>query len=154
MRFPIELDPHIIRRSIKQGIFVVVFMITAHAHAATQITIFSDGPISPPTIPNTEVTVWDLSLPERIEAAAPEFPYDSAQPERTAALARRWFASAEGADFSRKMHAAYGYMPIMFNCQIAKIPAIAFDNCRYVIYGTQDLRRAVQDYDDFMKRRR
>lgn len=124
------------------------------AQGNTDIVVFVDGPVSAPSIPNTQIKIWDLSLPTRIEASAPEFPYDATQPERTTELAKRWFASPEGLIFSKKMHEAYGYMPVMYNCQIAKIPAITFDQCQYVIYGTTDVRRAVQDYDDYIKGRK
>ena len=40
----------------------------------------------------------------------------------------------------------------MYQCGISKVPAIAFNKCRYVIYGLTDIKQAVQEYDDYIRK--
>lgn len=125
------------------GLFLFVAM---QASAQTKIEIFADGPLVPAAVANTDVSVFDLSLPSRLDEGTPEFPAD---PTIAQAQAQAWLASPAGQQHVKALKAAYAGQQKLMAYGIQKIPAIVFDGGRFVIYGTLDLKLAVRDYDDY-----
>jgi integrating conjugative element protein (TIGR03757 family) len=114
----------------------------------TDIDIFVAQPLMVASIPNTHITVFDLSRREILEANTPEFPPDPAIAET---MAKTWLDSAAGKAYVRELQAAYVGHSKMITYGVLKIPAIVFDQGKFVIYGTTDVSEAVREYDDYIR---
>lgn len=130
-------------------LLLLALLVALNAHAQTRIEIFADGQVITPPVPNTQVTVFDLSLPSKLDDQAPDFPAD---PAIAQAQAQTWLASPAGQQHIAVLKAAYAGQQKLMAYGIQKIPAIAFDGGKYVIYGSLDLAQAVRDYDDYIRR--
>lgn len=109
---------------------------TGQANAGYQIEIFVDSPVAFKPMPGIETVIYDLSLPEQVNARyLPEFPND---PVRAEKMAREFFASAKGQEYQAEMKNAYRGQLKVAQYQLKKIPAVVFDSGRYVVYGTHD----------------
>lgn len=129
----------------------VLFMsllITAESCAQTVIEMFVDQPVAIPSIPNTNVVVYDLSKVHRLESNLPRF---AADPATSKTLAKKWIASDVGQAHIRSLQDAYRGHEQMVKYSLQKIPAIIFEQGKYAIYGTTDLSLAVREYDAFLK---
>lgn len=124
------------------------FLICLQANAQTKIEIFADGPVALARVADTNVTVFDLSLPARLDESAPDFPADPALAE---IQAKAWLASPAGKQHIANLKEAYRGQQQLMAYDIRKVPAIVFESGRYVIYGTLDLAVAVRDYDNYRR---
>lgn len=115
----------------------------------TQIEVFVEQPLSTPVIPNTKISIFDLSQVEAVRATSPKFPAD---PLIAKGMAEKWLTSSEGKQYISTLKLAYAGRIKMVTYGVLKLPAIVFDNGKYVIYGTTDLLQAVQDYDEFRRK--
>ena len=116
--------------------------------AVTKVEVFVEHPLAVSGIPNTDITVFDLSRKDAVKATAPHFPPN---PETAQTMAKAWLESPEGKAFVLNLKAAYAGHSRMIAYEVLKVPAIVFDKGKYVIYGTTDVMQAVRDYDDYIK---
>ncbi len=147
------LNPNALRFRNFGGALLVVWLGTSVqlACADTRIDVFTDGAITAPEIPRTQIRLWNLAKPDELNATTPRYPPN---PEMAQVQAKAWLASAEGKAFLLKMREAQKGLEVMYQCGVSRIPAIAFDNCRFVVYGTTDIAAAVQDYDQYRETHR
>jgi integrating conjugative element protein (TIGR03757 family) len=121
--------------------FSILFMammcfFTSLANADTPVEVFVDSPVQFKHIPGIEIVMYDLSLPEQVNARfLPEFPGD---PVRAEQLARDFFASSKGKEYQAAFKSAYVGQLKVAKYQLKKIPAVVFDAGRYVVYGTEN----------------
>lgn len=121
----------------------------------THITVFSRGAVLAPSIPNAAITVINVQEGDEINDQAPKFTYDPKDPngENKAALqVKEWATSPAGKAHRERLRASWRGVETLYKCGIEKVPAVAFEGCRYVVYGTSDVRLAVQDYDAFKRK--
>lgn len=137
---------------MKALVLLVVALSTIKASAETVIDVFSYTKISIVSIPGTQITLHDLSRTAAIESTAPEFPYDPSNPAPTVLATKTWMQSEAGQQWHKEMRDSFKPIEKMYQCGISKVPAIAFNKCRYVIYGLTDIKQAVQEYDDFIRK--
>lgn len=149
---------------MKAGLFskpiaLAVFATLAAAHAIaasgpTEIDVFVHGAIATPSIPNTHITVINVREAEEINEQAPQFHFDPNDPQGQAVAEQKvmtWAKSPAGKAHRLRLRQSWNKVEHLFNCGIEKVPAIAFERCTYVIYGTTDVVKAVQDYDEFKR---
>ena len=116
---------------------------------AAEIEVFTQRPLpaSSVRVPGHTVVVHDLSEPQRLQDQLPSF---AGTPQEAARQAQQW-AERHAQDFAKRLQVAYQGHTKAMEYQITKLPAITFESGRYVVYGTTDLRRALQDYQQFLK---
>lgn len=130
------------------SIFSSVF---AHSQE-TIIEVFVDGPLEVPALPNAQIDVYDLSMPEKVkDTLLPTMPED---PVQAKLIAREFLNSPAGAHFQNSLRAAYAGKLKTIKYQVKKIPAIVFEEGRYVIYGSTDIIGAMHTYDQFLRMNR
>jgi integrating conjugative element protein (TIGR03757 family) len=128
---------------------LLLFSLNGYAEiAVTKVEVFVEHPLAVIGIPNTDITVFDLSRKDAVKATAPHFPPN---PETAQTMAKAWLESPEGKAFVLNLKAAYAGHSKMIAYEVLKVPAIVFDKGKYVIYGTTDVMQAVRDYDDYIK---
>jgi integrating conjugative element protein (TIGR03757 family) len=130
-------------RHINKCILYAVLVATP-VFAQERIEVFTDTPTQIENLEGVDVVYYDLSAPERIKNQfAPKLPAD----EKIAlAQAKRFFETAEGRVYQLAMRDAYRGRQKMMQYQLTKIPAIVFDDGKYVIYGSTDLAQATMLY--------
>ena len=99
--------------------------------------------------PQSEVTVFDLSAPEKLKRSM--LPTFAADPEQAEKSARAFLASSAGKSFQQQLIQSYTVQIRLSKYQLAKIPAVVFENGTYVIYGTTDLALAMERYQNFIR---
>lgn len=117
------------------------------------IEIFNHGPLVVAAIPNTHITVINLREADEINEQAPRFTFDPKNPDGQAQAEQQvieWAKSPAGKAHRVRLHQSWRAVEHLYNCGIEKVPAIAFDHCRYVIYGTTDVVMALRDFQAFM----
>lgn len=128
-------------------VFILLMPITALAQ--TVVEVFADAPMALPTIPDTRITLFDLSAPERVQRSlAPKL---SPNPQDAQRAAQAFLNSAQGQDFKQQMREAYRGKVLMMEYGLTRIPAIVFDSGKYVVYGTTDIAESVRLYDHYRK---
>lgn len=133
---------------MKNIVVLVLASIIGHVQAQTTIEVFSDRPMTSLSIPGATVTVYDLSRAGDLESELPALPAD---PEKATQLAKEWVKSAAGQAHIARVKAAYKGHEQMIVYGVQKIPAVVFEQGKYVVYGTLDVALAVRDFDDYMK---
>jgi integrating conjugative element protein (TIGR03757 family) len=129
--------------------FVLVALLGAPgAVAQTTIEIFSDSPLMAPTMSNAVVRVFDLSHVAAVKKNLPRFSPDQAL---ATVQAKAWLDSPAGKAHKDDVKAAYAGHAKMIQYGLQKIPAIVFEQGKFVIYGTTDLHQAVADYDQYRR---
>ena len=120
----------------------------------TPITVFSRGAVLTPSIPNAAITVINITEGDDINEQAPKFAIDPNDPNGQTKAAQRikeWAHSPSGQAHRSRLRQAWRGVETLYKCGIEKVPAVAFEGCRYVVYGTSDVKLAVQDYDAFKR---
>ena len=123
----------------------------------THITVFSSGPVLAPSIPNAAITVINVREGDEINEQAPKFAYDPSDPngqDKTAQRVKAWALSPAGIAHRTRLRNAWRAVETLYKCGIQKLPAVAFEGCTYVVYGTQDVAKALMDFDEFKKRQK
>ena len=123
----------------------------------TQITVFSNGPVLAPSIPNAAITVINVREGDEINEQAPKFAYDPHDPngqDKTAQRVKTWAQSPAGIAHRTRLRNAWRAVETLYKCGIQKLPAVAFEGCTYVVYGTQDVAKALMDFDEFKNDRK
>lgn len=133
--------------SILPFLFLILPSLASAAIPITKIEVFVELPLVVTGIPNTDITVFDLSRKDALKATAPHFPPN---PETAQIMAKAWLNSPEGKSYVQNLKAAYAGHSKMIVYGVLKVPAIVFDSGKFVIYGTTDVVQAVKDYDDYM----
>lgn len=107
------------------------------SHAQTFIEVFTNLPALI-DVPTDVTTVhYDLSEVSRLkQTGLPKLPPDQDQAMK---IAKAFFATPEGEALKSKMRAAMRGQQKMMKYQIKKIPAIVFDEGKYVVYGSTDV---------------
>ncbi len=124
---------------------------TASANSVTMIEVFSEIPINHTwRIPNTNITVYDFDQPNRAEKLLPTLSNNQQHAERQF---EQWKTSAQGKAAMERMKASYTPYLKAARYGITKIPAIVFDQGKYVIYGTIDVHDAILEYDHYQRTR-
>lgn len=134
-------------KKIGCAIFIILSM-SPMAFGQPLIELFSDKSVATPSIPGVAIMVFDLSRVEELRKSTPHFSVDSRRAEMQAIA---WLGSPEGKQHIDSLQAAYTGHVKMMTYDIQKIPAIVFDQGKFVIYGTSDIALALADYDRFMK---
>lgn len=112
--------------------------------AQTQIEVFTDVPVQLGHIPGIEVIHYDLSDPEKVKKRfLPALPPDV---DRATQILNTFLASAEGAEFKKAIREAYRGHEKMVGYQLEKIPAVVFEQGKYVVYGITDISKAAALY--------
>ena len=128
----------------------VILLLSFGVNAATPMTkieVFVEHPLVVAGIPNTDITVFDLSRKDAVKASAPKFSPNATDAQE---LAKAWLNSPEGKSYIVNLRAAYTGHTKMISYGVLKIPAIVFDGGKFVIYGTTDIQQAVMDYDNYV----
>lgn len=118
----------------------IILFIASPIFAQERMEVFTESPIQLDSVPGISVIHYDLSEPARIKKqSAPKLPSD----EKIAlAQAKAFFKTAEGNSYKAAMREAYRGKQKMMQYQLTKIPAIVFDEGKYVIYGSTDVAQA------------
>jgi integrating conjugative element protein (TIGR03757 family) len=130
---------------------IMFFMLQtqAQSNAITVIEVFSEHPLDHTyRIPNTHIEFHNFDQPNQAEKLLPVF---SNNPDVAEKQFQQWKDSANGKSTMEKMKASYEPYLKAANYGITKIPAIVFDNGKYVIYGTLNVDQAVRDYDHYLR---
>jgi len=123
----------------------------------TKIWVFTNGPLNPPEIPKTEITVLNVREGDALNEQAPRFVFNPNDPNGHVAAQNKvieWAKSPEGRAHHERLRAAWRSVESLYKCGIQKLPAVVFEGCSYVVYGTQDVAKALQDFDDYKRRNR
>lgn len=139
------------KMNIRYGIFLCLLALAPLVSAEvpiTKIEVFVEQPLMVTGIPNTSITVFDLSRKDAVKATAPQF---SKNPEVVEGVAKAWLHSADGKTYIADLKAAYTGHSKMISYGVLKVPAIVFDDGKFVIYGTTDVMQAVEDYDEYIR---
>ena len=122
----------------------VILFIASPIFAQEHMEVFTESPIQLDSVPGISVIHYDLSEPARIKKqSAPKLPAD----EKIAlAQAKAFFKTAEGNAYKSAMRDAYRGKQKMMQYQLTKIPAIVFEEGKYVIYGSTDVVQATTLY--------
>lgn len=124
---------------------VLLFSIPLSGHAQTQIEVFTDTPTQWDEVPGTQIIHYDLSAPEKIKAQyLPALPGDM---NRAKQIMNSFLASPQGKEFLTAIREAYRGHEKMVGYQLEKIPAVVFDQGKYVVYGTTDISKAAVLYN-------
>jgi integrating conjugative element protein (TIGR03757 family) len=115
------------------------------------IEVFNHGPIpaSEFTVPGTQVKLQNLKLADDINAQSPDFDFEPNNPESLNSVKKQaavWMRSPQGQAHQKQLREAWKPVERLFDCGIEKLPAITFENCKYVVYGTTNVRQALADY--------
>lgn len=116
------------------------------------IEVFNHGPLVVAAIPNTHISVINLREADDINEQAPLFTFDPKNPDGQAQAQQQvidWAKSPAGKAHRERLHQSWRAVEHLYNCGIEKVPAIAFEHCAYVIYGTTDIVRAIRDFQSF-----
>lgn len=127
---------------------LMTFSFSTTAFAQSTIEVFVDQPLIAPSIPNAVVVVFDLSRVALLEDDTPDFPPD---PMLAQTQAQAWLESSAGKRHLMDLKAAYVGHEKMVNYGLQKIPAIVFNDGKFVVYGTTDIPQAVSDYDHYRR---
>lgn len=136
---------------IKFALLLVLSSLSLNGYSeipVTKVEVFVEHPLAIAGIPNTDITIFDLSRKDAVKATAPHFP---PSPETAQAMAKAWLESSEGKTYVMNLKASYAGHSKMIAYGVLKVPAIVFDGGKYVVYGTTDVMQAVRDYDDYIK---
>src|SRR5690606_7322787 len=109
----------------------------------TLIEVFADGPVQVPSVPNATVVTYDLNIDAQVARVSPTF--NGASVEEAQASAMQWRNSAAFDEYSARVSDLYRPLYRVAQLKLRKVPAIVFDET-YVVYGTTDLGRAINDY--------
>lgn len=125
----------IANRIMLAGLFLV--FAASSSQAQTLIEVFTDLPalIDAPT--DVKTVHYDLSEVTRLkQTGLPKLPPNQ---EQAMKMAKAFFATPEGEAFKSEMRAAMRGQQMMMKYQIKKVPAIVFDEGKYVVYGSTDV---------------
>ena len=127
-------------RRLLNGLFVSSWLLAGCAHAVT-VEVFTHHPSQVKKISGHQVQVYDLSAPDRVKS--PQF---SSSPARAEKEAKAWLQSQAGQRHIEQLKAAHQGHTKAIKYQLMKVPAVVFEHGKYVVYGTTDVRKALQNY--------
>ena len=137
------------------SLLAVVFtvrLLNAEEFPVTEIEVFNHGPLVVPAIANAHITVINVRESDEINEQAPHFTFDPKNPDGQAQAEQQvieWVKSPAGKAHRDRLHRSWRAVEHLYNCGIEKVPAIAFEHCAFVIYGTTDIVRAIHDFQTF-----
>jgi|GEM_PF-2462193 len=137
-----------------KNIFVLVLVslvgssLSIIAFAQTSIEVFVDQPLVAPLVPGATITVFDMARASLLQKTIPKFSKDPALGQSQASA---WLVSPDGKAHIAQLKDAYVSHQKMMVYGIEKIPAIVFEQGKFVIYGITDVRQAVAEYDQFIR---
>lgn len=118
------------------------------AAESTLIEVFADGPADIPRVPNATVIAYDVDIDARAERIRPRF--DASSVEEAQAMAYAWRNSQAFNEYAEQMLDLYAPLERLTQLQLTRVPAVVF-NESFVVYGTTDVGRAIDDYLNFTK---
>jgi integrating conjugative element protein (TIGR03757 family) len=125
-------------------IFAFTALLALPVFAQETIEVFTELPVQIDALSGVEVIHYDLSEPDRIKSKLNlKLPPDE---EIAKAKAKQFFQTPEGKAYQVAMRDAYRGRQKMMQYQLSKIPAIVFDDGKYVIYGTTDVAHSARLY--------
>lgn len=120
------------------------FSLPSHAQDARVIEVFTDEPAFVDRLAGATVVHYDLSELDRLKKTGlPRLPANESQAKE---MAIAFFASPEGAKFKEDIKGAMRGHQKMMRYSLQKIPAVVFDQGKYVVYGTTDVAEAARLY--------
>ncbi len=132
--------------------FLTVFFLSFLSMAASandlMVEVFWDSnldePIVIPRLPGVQLVDYDLSAPERVnEQFLPQLP---GNPDEALRLMKRFMASDEGKAYQVAVRDAHQGQAKVASYQLTKVPAVVFEQGKYVIYGNADIVQAIGLY--------
>lgn len=121
-------------------VWLCLVLLSAGAHAVT-IEVFTHHPKSVAQVSGHRVVVHDLSAPDKFQS-----PTFSASPARAEKEALAWLKSSAGQRHINNMKAAHQGQVKAIKYGLKKTPAVVFEGGQYVVYGTTNVRQALNDY--------
>lgn len=119
-------------------LFSVLFSVSANA---LTIEVFTKHPKSVAKVSGHQVIVHDLSAPEKLQT-----PTFSASSNRAEKEALAWLKSSAGQRHVSALRDAHNGQVKAIKYGLKKIPAVVFENGKYAVYGTTNVRSALKDY--------
>jgi len=135
----------------KHGCFTLLLLFSQLATAQTVVEVFTEMPaVKVTSISNQfNVTYFDLDQPNRTAKKFPRF----ANNETTAkGQFDKWRATTEGQRAVNSMKSSYAPYLKAAQYELTQLPAIVFEKGRYVVYGTYDIKQALNDYIRFKRK--
>jgi integrating conjugative element protein (TIGR03757 family) len=124
------------------------FSLPSHAQDARMIEVFTDQPAFVDRLAGATVVHYDLSELDRLkQTGLPHLPANESLAKEKAIA---FFASPEGAKFKEGIKGAMRGHQKMMRYNLQKIPAVVFDQGKYVVYGTTDVAEAARLYQVHM----
>lgn len=135
-------------------IIIFTSMISFSVAAERSVEIVSDHPVLgiPDKLP-FKLVLHDLSEFERLKEELPVFngnPNDREFIRKSKESFEQWFNSVEGKQWVEAVKKSQSGRLAIANYELEKIPAIIFDDGRFVIYGITDIGQAIHDYDNYV----
>lgn len=113
------------------------------------VDVFHWGEIIKETrIPGAAVRLHNLNAPNEINQHLPRFSGAQSQAEKNA---KDWIQSREGKVFTDALRVAYDGHMLARKYKLEKAPAIVFDDGKYVVYGSTNIRHALLLYRQTIK---
>lgn len=126
---------------VKLMTLVWATFVVAAVEASVSIEVFTHYADRVAKVPGYSIQVHDLSAPKKI--ATPKFSANETVARREAVA---WLKSQAGQQHIQNVRQAHSGHTKAMKYQLKKIPAVVFNNGTHVVYGTTDVRKALQDY--------
>ena len=127
-------------RALFKTLVIASSLLAGTAQAIT-IEVFTHHPSKVKQISGHQVRTHDLSAPDKVKG--PRFSANATQAEKEA---KAWLHSAAGQRHIQELRDAHKGHTQAIKYQLKKVPAVVFEGGKYVVYGTIDVRQALQDY--------
>lgn len=128
----------------KSLLTILLIGMSTMVHAQVLVDVFHWGEITKQIrLPDARIRLHNLNAPNEINRQLPRFTGAPAEAEKAAG---NWVQSDEGKVFTEALRAAYDGHMLAREYKLQKAPAIVFDNGKYVVYGSTDIRHALLLY--------
>lgn len=134
--------------------FLAMVMFVSHQVQSSQpvhIEVFTKTPNSVTSVRGYKITVFDMRDFDERSNGKVKAPTFSANVDQAKRDAKRWIQTREGQRFIQAIKEAHEGPRLAIKYQLESIPAVVFNRGESVVYGTHDIRKALQDYYRFIK---
>lgn len=130
----------------RAGLLLVAFSASS-AWGEFLVEVFADGPVEVQSRDRVRVVAYNLDEITDFSNNAPTF--DGRTVEQARAKAEAFMRSDAYRQYQQEVQSVYRPLQKMAEYRLAKIPAIVI-NGRYIVYGTTDVGRALDDYIGYL----